>query len=348
MQEAERVLDEEAVANNRRKIKSLYKSFKDLQQLRIQTGARIVANVKYKLGIEPGDGEQLHPEAKNIINKMVADFNKITTGMVVNSKLIQGVGIISDHAEYALAKAYMQTYETELELQKEMKRVLSDLPEYRLFLKHVTGIGPSTAAAIISMIDVFKVRHVSQIYRYCGLDVVAVEEGVDEFGAVKFKFEGRGKKKAHLVDKTYANSKGEVKHTKGISYNPDIKSVLLGIVASQFIKLKNPLSKVYYGYKTRLENHREHKNKTASHRHAMAMRYMIKIFLYYYYCSIRENYGLRVDPMYSIDKLGYDPHKDFCPFDLVKSLNRKEDEELQHLAAGNTIANALYEQFKRG
>lgn len=62
--------------------------------------------------------------------------------------------------------------------------------------------------------------------------------------------------------------------------------------------------KVYYDYKNRLENMREHQNKTRAHRHNMAIRYAVKRFFVDLYTKWRTLEGLPVATEYSEGKLG--------------------------------------------
>jgi len=65
---------------------------------------------------------------------------------------------------------------------------------------------------------------------------------------------------------------------------------------------------VYYDYKHRLENHASHAEKSKGHRHNMAMRYAIKMFLLDLYTVWRRLEGLPMSKPYSEDKLGRAPH----------------------------------------
>ena len=77
------------------------------------------------------------------------------------------------------------------------------------------------------------------------------------------------------------------------------------MLASSFLRAgDNTYSKIYNDYKTRLEHHENHKEKTKGHRHNMAMRYMVKRFLVDLYAAWRPLEGLAVAPEYSEAKLG--------------------------------------------
>ena len=79
------------------------------------------------------------------------------------------------------------------------------------------------------------------------------------------------------------------------------------MLGASFIK-QNPdkcvYRKIYDDYKHRIENMQEHADKSKGHRHAMAVRYMIKRFLVDLYTQWRKLEGLPVADEYSIAKLG--------------------------------------------
>lgn len=152
------------------------------------------------------------------------------------------------------------------------------------------------------------------------------------------KGRGRGRWKEHLVPKEITNAQGKVTKTMGLSFNPLLKTKLLGVVAVNFLKQKGFYSSYYYYYKTRMEIHPRYGVKNdnryevegvdkpqsprelqklrkdqpglrarlitcPARRHAMALRYMIKRFLVDLYKVWREQEGLEVYPPYEQAKL---------------------------------------------
>ena len=94
---------------------------------------------------------------------------------------------------------------------------------------------------------------------------------------------------------------------KGITFNPFLKTKLTGVLGSSFIKQspdKCKYRKIYDDYKHRIENMDAHKEKSKLHRHNMANRYMIKMFLIDLYNEWRKLEGLPVAPTYTEAKLG--------------------------------------------
>jgi hypothetical protein len=158
-------------------------------------------------------------------------------------------------------------------------------------LKDVRGCGPLMAAVIISEIDPHKAKYVSSFWKYAGLDVA--EDG-----------NGRSRKKEHLVEVEYVNKDGELSKRQSITFNPFLKTKLVGVLGTSFIRSGGKYAEIYYDYKNRLENHPVHKDKTKLHKHNMAIRYMIKMFLKDLYIAWRKLEGLPVLPDYAEGKLG--------------------------------------------
>ena len=66
---------------------------------------------------------------------------------------------------------------------------------------------------------------------------------------------GRSKRSEHLVNVKYIDSDGEVKTKKSITYNPRIKTKLMGVMADSLIRQsgeKSPYRKIYDDYKNRI------------------------------------------------------------------------------------------------
>lgn len=310
-------------------LKSAVRGAYDIQQLRIQTGLRLVANMKVKLGIEPGTKEdESDSKAKQILKKLRQDFERITDGAFLVSRRAKFPedAIISNFTELSLVAQYFSLLEVEVKHFKNIDKCLDGFPIWTEYLKGVNGVGPAMGGVIISEIHIEKAKYPSSLWAYAGLDVA--KDG-----------RGRSRRKEHLVDSTYTDSEGKEKTKKGITFNPFLKTKLMGVLAASFIKLgvpgtftkkgvPRPGSKytvVYYDYKARLENHAvygvqndearkaEFKKKgqkyaPKAHRNNMAMRYCVKIFLVDLYKAWRKLEGLPVSEPYSEAKLGRLPH----------------------------------------
>ena len=116
---------------------------------------------------------------------------------------------------------------------------------------------------------------------------------------------GRSRRAEHLIDREYTNKEGETAMRKSITFNPWIKSKLLGVMAGNLLRNKNEkYTKIYKDYKNRLENHPKYIDATKKHRHLMAIRYMVKQFLVDLHYNWRKIEGLPTSVPYAEAKLG--------------------------------------------
>jgi len=172
-----------------------------------------------------------------------------------------------------------------------LKSILMEYPIYVQFLDGVKGVGPAMAGVMLSEFDISKAEYPSSMWKYAGLDVAS--DG-----------QGRSRRKEHQIDQEYVDKEGEIKTKKAITFNPFLKTKLIGVLGSSFLRAgDNPYSRIYADYKNRLANHPAHKEKSKGHRHNMAIRYMVKRFLVDLYTAWRTIEGLPVALEYSEAKL---------------------------------------------
>lgn len=277
-------------------IRTLVRGAYDLQKLRIQTGNRVVANFKAKLGQSPGEKEEvIDEEGQTLMEILRLEHSRITDGVVdlPSPAKFKGEELISTYTELVLVHEYLELLDQETRHFRRLKNVLSDFPIYTEYLEKVRGVGPAMAGVLLSEIDIHAAQYPSSLWKYAGLDVVN--------GA------GRSRKKEHLVDVEYTTAAGDVATRKSITFNPFLKTKLIGVLGSSFVKQpadKCVYRKIYDDYKHRLENSEAHAEKSKGHRHNMAVRYMIKRFLADLYNEWRAIEGLPVAPDYSEAKLG--------------------------------------------
>lgn len=281
---------------SRENIRSLVRGAYDVQQLRIQAGNRIVTNFKVKLGQEPQKKEkEINAEGKLILGQLRAHYNKLMDGLkgtFPRQKSYKGDEVISDFTELCLVRQYIGLEKEEKEHFRLMGDVLKGYPIYNEFLFKVKGIGPAMAGVIISELDPHKAKYPSSFWAYAGLDVCM--DG-----------KGRSRRKEHLIETEYTDKEGEIKKKMGISFNPWLKTKLVGVLGSSFLRVKDSkYGEYYYQYKARLENSPAHQEKPKGHRHNMAIRYCIKRFLVDLHIAWRSLEGLEVFPEYSEGKLG--------------------------------------------
>lgn len=277
-------------------LKPLVRGAYDMQKLRIEIGNRLVANFKSKLGQEPSkkEEEMSDSKAKFMLKQLRGEFKRITDGVTkIRMKSFKGQELISSYAEFALVGQYENLLLFEEDAFSSIKMLLAEIPIYYEFLEKVKGVGPAMASVIITEFDIHKAEYPSSFHRYAGLDVG--EDG-----------RGRSRRKEHLVDYEYVDKNGEVKTRKGITFNPFLKTKLVGVLGPSFLRAgkDHKYSKEYYQYRFRLENHVKYKEVSAGHRHNMAIRYMVKRFLIDLHIFWRELEGLPVSQEYSEAKLG--------------------------------------------
>ena len=283
-------------------IRSLY----DLQKLRIQAGNRIFQAFRHKLGIASSESEdELTPEAKEVLRQLRAEFKRVTDGV---KRITAGMAIESELITSAAELYLIQAYERQLEAEASHEKVVLDELQrhaiYREWMSGVRGVGMKMAGVIISEIDIHKCNSISALWKYAGLDVITYTD--DEGG---FHEEGRCRKERHLVPKTYTDKKGKVKETVGITFNPFLKTKMVGVLGDVFIKSGGPYRDIYDGYKHRLENNPRHEGKPKLQIHRMAKRYMVKEFLADLWTKWRELEGLPVRSRYAEEKLGLEHRK---------------------------------------
>lgn len=203
-------------------------------------GNRITANYKAKLGQQPSQPEsELGNEEKRILDKLRLHYRKITDGIsqLPAPKKFKGDTIISDYAELCLIDQYIDLEQAETKAFKQIEKALQAYPIYTDFLKNVKGCGAAMSGVIISEIDISKAKYPSSLHAYAGLDVAP--DG-----------QGRSMKKNHLVEQEYINKDGEICKKMGITFKPFLKTKLMGVLASSFLRAKSPYAEVYYNYKT--------------------------------------------------------------------------------------------------
>lgn len=282
--------------SNRQSLKPFVRGIYDEQKLRIQIGNRIVANVRSRMGQKAGESEDtMDAEGKKLLHDIRVHFNRLAdafSGAISRSKW-DGDEVISDHTELALIRQYNELLSHEERQFASLGKILEDYPIWTDFMKGVKGCGPAMAGVIISEIDISKSKYPSSLWKYAGLDVAS--DG-----------RGRSRRKEHLEESDYTSSEGEQKTKMGITFNPFLKTKLVGVLGSSFMRAgDNKYSAIYRDYRNRIDNHPAHAEKSKGHRHNMAIRYMIKIFLTDLYVAWRTIEGLPVSSTYQEAKLGH-------------------------------------------
>jgi hypothetical protein len=288
-------------------LKSMVSGAYQLQKLRIATGNRIAANFRAKLGLEPSEDEtKLEKQDADTLKLLRLAYKRITDGIVEGTLIPKNrfkpddEGIITTYTELCLVNQYLTLEREEVKNFTNIERVLTDFRIYTDYLKGIRGVGPVMSAVIISQLDPHAAKYPSSFIKYAGLDVVVTENESGELVG-----EGRCRKQHHLVPKSATNRDGESTDFKGISFNAFLKTKLMGVLASSFIRSgNNCYDDIYRGYKFRLQNMPQHADKSKGHINQMALRYMMKQFLIDLHVTWRRFEGLPVSTSYAEGKLG--------------------------------------------
>jgi hypothetical protein len=285
-------------------IRPIVRAIYDLQKVRIAIGNRIGASFRAKLGIAPGEKkEDADDAAQALLARIKADYDLLTSGYAelgktITSRNFEKCGIFESYAEYELVFNYYQLQKDENHFFMTLARFVGEEPIWTQFLAGVRGCGPAMAGVILSEIDITKTRYASSLWRYCGL-------------AVEADGRGTGRHKEHLVDHEYIDSEGNPATRRGITFNPFLKTKMVGVLGSSFVKQpadKCQYRRIYDQYKHRLENHPAWQDKTKAHRHNAAVRYMVKMFLLDLWREWRTLEGLDTPDPYHVAKLGLRDH----------------------------------------
>lgn len=279
--------------NDSLQLKALVNGAYDLQKLRIQTGLRIVANYKVRLGQAPGEREtELSDDSKRLLAEMRIEYKRITDALIETGKRrnikFPAQSLITDEVDYALMRQYVSL---ESEESTQFKTIEKRVKNHILmpFCETVKGFGPAMLAVVIACVDIHKCSTPSKLWAYCGLDVAS--DG-----------RGRSRRKEHLVEREYINKNGEKSVRASITFNPFLKTKMVGVLGPCLLKAGGEYATIYRDYKHRLETNPAHAEKTNGHRHNMAMRYMVKMFLLNLWLFWRAAEGLPVRDLYSAEK----------------------------------------------
>lgn len=297
----------------------MVRSAYDLQKLRVEMGNRLVATFKSKLGHTPGEKEKdsIDEPGLKFLRELKLHFDKLTTGVtkaLPAKSQWKGDGLISSYTEACLIAEYLSLEKSEASQFRRLQGALDEFPVYQEFLAGVRGCGPAMSAVVISSIDIARATYPSSLWKFAGLDVA---EG-----------SGRSRRKEHLRQVAYTDKNGKPATRAGITFNPFLKTKLIGVLGPCLIKANSePYRDIYDGYKNRLENHPKWAERTKGHRHNAAVRYMIKMFLVDLYKAWRKLEGLKVHPPYNEAKLGIIHKKLAIKIETPMSKQRAPSEE---------------------
>lgn len=270
-------------------IRQLINSLYDVQKLRIATGNRVVASLRPTPSAEDG----------NAVKHVVSEYRRITDYYAAKSvrkaitELSDQLSYIKSKTDYELAASYVLLVESENRLCKAVTQAVQAHPLWDAFFKDVGGCGPLMAGVCIAYLDPYKARFASSFWKFAGLDVV----------------DGEGRSRKHTELRDYTASDGSTKQRKGLTYNPVLKTKLLGVLGSSFLRVSNSkYGRVYYDYKHRLNTNPAYESHTKLHKHNMANRYAVKMFLQDLWVVWRQLEGLPTGDSYAVGMQGRLPH----------------------------------------
>lgn len=270
----------------RKKIAALCKMVYQCQDMRIAAGNRVVAAIRPDLITPPAslrnatqdadesaldkDDEEQAKEAKSFLKKAYGEYKLITDAYVayirehrtlaadhdlrpiaLREKTLESIlgkqesslSAIKDSLSYHLMRNYDIQRQAEADALKALEVAVQKHPLWDDFLKDVTGCGPLMAGVIISSIDIHKAEHVSSLWKYAGLDVLP---------------NGQGRARYHATMVEYIDKEGNKSKKKSLGYNPFLKTKLIGVLGSSFLRAgrteKNTYGLIYYKSKDRYEN----------------------------------------------------------------------------------------------
>lgn len=310
------------------------KMYYDIQKLRIGCGNRIVASFNIQLGQAPSTPQkEMDDESQKMINKLKAEYKRITDGYVENNISIkkqiakmneskdekEQLVFIKSALDYDLMDEYMSLWEVEKKTEKTITSLIKAHPLWGYFFEPIKGCGPIMAAACVSYFDIFSARWPSSFMAYAGLNPVPYYNE-DEEDPQNIQVYHRANSKSYTVMKKYIDRDGNVKEKKSITYNPQLKSILLGVLASCILRanirtdkktgivtVTGEYANAYMDYKNRKRN--QFPNYSASHINKMALNYMMRQFVKKLWVAWREVEGLTVPESYEEKFLGMKPHK---------------------------------------
>lgn len=220
----------------------------------------------------------------------------------------------------------------EEDVEKMLKKVLKRFPIYTEWLEGVKGVGMISAGWIVGSFDIHLAKNVSKMWQYAGMNPgmirgkkrIKVSDYNDSSGQIVTKITNEGRPDEYIV-LTDELIRGD-KLTKGFvsPYNKDLKTALLGVMASGFIKAQNEYAIEHYYRLHTPKSRREElgtgrydvsektitgtdtmwKDASEGHKDRAAKRVMVKEFLKDLYVAWRQIEGLPVREPYAKEYLG--------------------------------------------
>ncbi len=291
---------------SKEQLRTLVSGMYDIQHLRIATGNRVVASMRPSLMEKMKDMKDSEKDA--ILADILKEYHRITDYFVSEYKgqgridkvftHMSGLEFIKSKVDYEIVSTYVDLRSSEERLAKQVERVVKEHPMWERFFEGVRGCGPLMAGVCLAYLDPYKANYCSSFWKYVGVDVVWSEKNE--------RWEGRAK--WHTEEREYTDREGNTKKKNGITYNPIVKTKLVGVLSGSFLKAGGKYADIYRNYRHRLECRPDLQKEAPAHIHRMASRYAVKMFLQDLWKSWREYEGLPTPDPYREGKLGMPPH----------------------------------------
>lgn len=226
----------------------------------------------------------------------------------------------------SLLKLSLKAMLDEIECVKTLSSILKRIPVYNSFLntKEALGCKDIVSGWMLAEFDINEATTVSKMWQFAGLNSglirgrksVKKKDYKDKMGDIVGTLPKTKDGSERVAVLTYESVRGD-KATPGflLPYNKNLKRVLMGILATNFIKTQGRYcQEFYYPMKLRYANSENEvlhgkkmmpwKDVTPLHRDFAAKRYMIKQFLINFYVAWRTSEGLPVREPYQEEYLG--------------------------------------------
>lgn len=208
-----------------------------------------------------------------------------------------------------------------------------DLDDKEIFEEKSFKFKKGSSEVIITNPNIYNmIEEGDHIAIFPGASSVAVIESKDDSPLFSGVYgEGRSRKESHQEMREYTNKDGIIDIKKGITYNPKLKTVLLGVLSDTLIKSNPHYRKIYWDYKNRIINDPRRKDRDGKHLlpdgriTKMATRYMVKMFVLNLWVAWKYIEDLPIiNAPYHIEKLGLKYHEDpaFDPIKWVEEFGR--------------------------
>jgi len=312
-------------------LSSLISSYYQVQKLRIQMGNKLAAHFYQKLGLVKTETliKQQQGDKKtevDLLDVIKAEYVRVADALsdvdVVRQKHFMSLtqstrGIFDRFVEFSWMAQYRVQLVSENRILKDVAMSLEEFPIWTQWLKHIKGVGPTLGGVIISKVNIHIADTPASLHAFAGLDVVLINNLGEE------ENRGRGRYKEHLVERTYTDKDGNEKTRMSITFDPILKTKLVGVLGDIFIKQNTPIYRQEYdNYKARITQREAQKfqemrasgdclyrSMSKDHINNMAIRYMVKRFLITLYYEWRRLEGLPIVEEYGVRKLGLKHHQ---------------------------------------